>query len=160
MDNPLFLLGFFSIFHLIGGGAIGATLRRWVQRGLQAGIVNSLFMLVWGGMFGCMPLAFGLQPMAENGLPLWLLPAQVTVLVTAIAVSYFFFEQIRAKFFRTSFFLMGFGAIFAVAGLGAGSAVKHSGEDPLTGLMFSGLFFAVGAAIFYAGWWQFLQERK
>ncbi len=159
MDNPLFFLGFLSVFHVIGGGAVGATLHWLVKRGLRAGVVNSLFMLVWGSMFGCMPLAFGLQPLAEGEIP-WLFPAQLAVLGAAVVISFFFIEQIQAKFFRPPFFLMAFGGIFAAVGLVAKSATDSSSEDPLTGLLVGGIFFVVGAAIFYAGWWQFLQERK
>lgn len=47
MNGPLAQLGFLCLFHLIGGIALGAALR-----GLKNGFSgNTLFFLIWGGMF-------------------------------------------------------------------------------------------------------------
>lgn len=62
MDSPLALLGFVSIFHIIGVVALANGLRAvwtWL-RDRERGLGNGLFFILWGAMSGCLPVAFGL----------------------------------------------------------------------------------------------------
>ncbi|MBI5302198.1 MAG: hypothetical protein HY868_08680 [Chloroflexi bacterium] len=52
-DSPLFLVFFFSIFHALGGAAVGRAIRT-----LQSEPQNSLTLFIWGGIMGLGPLVF------------------------------------------------------------------------------------------------------
>jgi len=81
---------FISLFHVIGGAALGITLRGWVNNPTRENLFRRVFFLIWGGMFGCMPLVFGI----ENGTLL----VQIVVLLVAIAVPFMWLEHLREMF--------------------------------------------------------------
>ena len=69
MDSPLAMLGFLSIFNVIGAVALANGLRG-VWSGLHdkgRGGCRSLFFVVWGAMFGCLPFGLGLELATEEG---------------------------------------------------------------------------------------------
>jgi hypothetical protein len=137
-------LAFLSIFHVIGGAALGATVRAWLDSPTRQNLGRHVFFLIWGGMFGCMPLAFGLQ---EGG---WMVVAQSAVLVTAFAVPFFWRDRLRELASQQFIIMLVFGGVFLVAGLVAGGAMLREGEW-LVALLFGGIFSLVGGGIFFGG---------
>jgi hypothetical protein len=135
-------IAFISIFHVIGGAALGITLRGWANNPTRENLFRRAFFLVWGGMFGCMPLVFGV----ENGT----LAVQVVVLLIAIAVPFFWLDRLREMFSDQNVVLVGFGGIFLIAGLVAGGALLREREW-LFAALFGGIFSLVGGGIFFAG---------
>jgi hypothetical protein len=57
------MLGFVSIFHIIGGAAIGSGLRR-LSHGFA---IQPIFLVVWGVFFGVLPLSIGASELAAKG---------------------------------------------------------------------------------------------
>jgi hypothetical protein len=135
-------IAFISIFHVIGGVALGITLRGWVNNPTRENLFSRTFFLIWGGMFGCMPLVFGI----ENGT----LVIQIVVLLIAIAVPFMWLEQLREMFSDQNVVMVGFGGIFLISGLVAGGALLREREW-LFAVLFGGIFSLVGGSIFFAG---------
>lgn len=134
---------FLSLFHVIGGIALGLTLNRLVRaRRIDK---QALFFVVWGGMFGCMPLAM------SEGDPR-LLAAQVGILALAIGVPFAMGHSLREAFAQPAVQKIGFGGVFFVAGMGVlGVAIRSIGEAPLPIFLMAGVFVAVGLSIFVGG---------
>ena len=162
MDSPLALLGFLSIFHVIGAVALANGLRaiwNWL-RDKERGLGNGLFFVLWGAMFGCMPLAFGLGLAVDEevGTPLVLL-GQAIVCGTAFLIALLFWDDLVdwvRPFLHPNMFLVGFGGIFMLVGAAvAGFTIR---DDILFGLMFGGVFTFVGGVIFAIGVWSLLKE--
>jgi hypothetical protein len=162
MDDPLMMLGFLSIFHVIGAVALANGLRS-VWRGLRdrklkAG--SGLFFVLWGTMFGCMPFAFGLGLAAdkEGGTPLVLL-GEALVWGSVFLIALLAWDEILdwlRPFLHPDMFLITFGGIFMAAGMGAGSFIVR--DDVLFGVLFGGIFTLVGGVIFAIGVWHLLKE--
>jgi len=72
-------LGFLCVFHLIGGAALGYALRGVLRGNFSC---NSFFFFLWGGLFGGIPLAFGIQEF-QKGAPYFL---AIQCVVFAIAI--------------------------------------------------------------------------
>jgi hypothetical protein len=53
LDNPLFLVTFFSIFHIVGGLAIGKGIREFILKSDKG-----KRYILWGAIMGIPPLAF------------------------------------------------------------------------------------------------------
>ena len=146
MDTPVGLLAFLSIFHLIGGIALGMTFNRIVRERHLGG--QSIFFIVWGGMFGCMPLTFGSQ--SEP----WVLAAQMGILALAIGIPFAIGGSLREGFQQKGVQNVLFGGIFLVIGLAAlGIAVRLIPTDraALGILVFALVFSAVGVPTFIKG---------
>jgi len=162
MDSPLALLGFLSIFHVIGAIALANGLRAiwsWL-RDKKQGLGNGLFFVVWGTGFGCMPFAFGLGLAVdeEMGSPLVLL-GETIVWGTAFLTALFFGDHVvdwLRPFLHPPMFLVGFGGIFMLVGAAVGSFMIR--VDLLFGLLFGGIFLAVGGVIFALGVWNLFKE--
>ena len=164
MDSPLSLLGFLSIFHVIGAVALANGLRgvwHW-HSSKERGLGNALFFIVWGAMFGCMPLAFGLGMVTdqEMGTPLVLL-GQAIVWGMTFLIALFFWDDVidwLRPFLHPTTFLVGFGGIFMLVGAVTASFVIR--DDLLFGLTFGGIFLLVGGIIFALGIWNLLKEIR
>jgi hypothetical protein len=154
LQSPLGLLGFLSLFHV--GGAIGlAHGLRGVWRGLRnrgQGFGNSLFFIVWGSMFGCMPFAFGVGLASEeSGTPLVLL-GEVTIWASVFLIALLAWDEAiewLRPFLHPDMFLIAFGGVFMAAGTAAGAMMIR--EELLTALLVGGIFTLVGALIFGLG---------
>ena len=162
MDNPLVLLGFLSIFHVIGALALANGLRgvwNWL-RNKERGLGNTLFLIVWGAMFGCMPFAFGLGLATdqETGTFVVLLGEAIVWGITFLAALLFWNDMIDwlRPFLHPTTFLVGFGGIFMLVGATTAAFVLR--DDLLFGLMFGGIFMLVGGIIFALGIWNLLKE--
>ena len=135
---------FISIFHVIGGVALGTTLRGWADNPTRENLGGRVFFLVWGSMFGCMPLVFGLQ----TGFSM--LAAQLAVLLVAIVVPFFWLERLRELVSDQNVVRIGFGGIFLIAGLAAGGFLLREGEW-LFAVLFGGTFTLLGGGFFLSG---------
>ena len=76
MEEPVgFLLAFLFPFHLLGGAAVGIVLRKLIDNGFKlTSLADNGFLLLWGGMFGGIPLFFGLMmgcSLLRNSLCFW-----------------------------------------------------------------------------------------
>jgi len=162
MDSPLALLGFLSIFHVIGALAMASGLRGvwyWL-RDRERGPGNAVFFIVWGAGFGCLPFAFGLglESDKETGTPLVLL-GQVIIWGVVFLVALLFWDEavdwIR-PFLDTNVFLVGFGGIFMLVGAVVASLIIR--DELLFGLLFGSIFMLVGGLIFALGVRNLLKE--
>jgi len=152
-DNPLWILGFLSLFHIIGGIALGNAVRNiWRairNQGENTSWGGSIFFVVWGSMFGCMPFVFGLDP----ALPNWFLPAQLLIWGTPFILSAVFGRAIldwASPLFNVGTGLMAFGGIFMFAGLLAGYFTFSDGEL-FQAMLLGGIFGVIGLGIFILG---------
>jgi len=146
METPIGLLGFLSIFHIIGGIALGSTFNRIVRNRRLDG--QAIFFIVWGGMFGCMPLTFGSQ--TES----WVLFAQVGILALAIVLPFAFGGSLREGFRQPGLQNVVFGGIFLIVGMIAlGFAIRLIPKDTAAFgvLAFALIFSAVGVPVFIKG---------
>jgi hypothetical protein len=164
MDSPLVLLGFLSIFHVVGAVALANGLRAiwdWL-RGKERRPGNGPFFIVWGTMFGCIPFASGLGLVTDKekvGTPLLLLGGEVIVWGTAFLITLFFGDDVvdwLRPFLHPHMYLVGFGGIFMLVGAAVGSFMIR--DDILFGLLFGGIFLLVGGVIFALGVWNLLKE--
>ena len=144
MNSPLAQLGFVSLFHVIGGIAIGSALR-----GLKGGFSGgTLFLLVWGGMFGCMPLAIGWDQFGAIGRP-DLLALEFGILIAAILATALMPGSMLEALKSPQVAPIAFGGLFLLIGIGAGVIMVQN--DPLPGILFGGCFAGAGAISFVAG---------
>jgi hypothetical protein len=142
-DTPLFLFFFLGVFHTIGGSVIGSTLRQIVDmRG--EGLFQRLSMLLFGAIFGLMPLVFGL---AEGTL---FLLGQVALLVIVTGGVFLFQGRLREVFGNQNLIMMGFGGIFIVIGLGVTGALLRDGPF-FTALILFITFCGMGGVVFGIG---------
>jgi len=156
------MLGFLSIFHVIGAVALANGFRatwQWL-RDKERGLGNGLFFVVWGAMFGCMPFAFGLGLAvdAEMGTPLVLL-GEAMIWGTVFLTTLLFWDDVvdwLRPFLHPHMFLVGFGGIFML--VGAAAAIFIVRDDIFFGLMFGGIFLLVGGVVFAIGVWNLLKE--
>lgn len=162
MDSPLALLGFLSVFHVIGAVALANGLRgiwNWLHE-KERGFGNAVFLVVWGAMFGCMPFAFGLGLATddERGTSMILLGQAIVWGVSFLAALLLWNDVVDwlQPFLDTNIFLVGFGGIFMLVGAAAGSFIVR--DDLPFGLLFGGIFFLVGGLIFALGVWNLFKE--
>lgn len=151
-DNPLLLLTFLSLFHIFGAIALGYAVRvLWKKLSGDDTIpaFTAIFLLVWGSMFGCIPFAFGMDPV----LPAWFPMVQIGVWGTTFVISAFLGQTVMrwAKpLLNAQVMLMVMGGIFMLAGIGAGRAMWLEG-DAFQAMIFVLIFGAIGTLIFALG---------
>jgi hypothetical protein len=147
-----FLLVFLLPFHLGGGAALGSALRRMVQDGFKlSGLIQNGFLILWGTMFGGLPLVFGLMG------PPWFFPLQLAVLFGTIVAVAFFYEWLRDLYSHPGMFLASFGFVFFLIGAALSTTVLLGGETDgiLVGLIFAG----IGGLLTLLGIWTLLRTR-
>ncbi|MFQ5576497.1 MAG: hypothetical protein ACE5G8_05855 [Anaerolineae bacterium] len=151
--NPLLLLGFLSLFHIIGAVAVGSAVRgiAGVVFGEGGGsVAGSLYFVVWGSLFGCMPLAFGLDP----NVPRWILPAQLAIWSVSFLVAAVFGRRAvdwLKPLFTLNTGLIVFGGMFMLGGVFGGYAALQGEAPVLTALAIGGVFGVIGLGIFLLG---------
>lgn len=151
-DNPLLLIAFLAMFHIIGAIALGYAARSLWKRLHGDDTVSTfaaVFLVVWGSMFGCMPLIFGTNPI----LPDWFLPTQLAIWGTAFILSAFYGRAIMrwAKpLSNVHVALMVLGGIFFIAGMGA-ARVAWIANDVVQAGIFLVVFGGIGLLVFGIG---------
>ncbi len=144
MNDPLAQLGFVSLFHVIGGIAMGSALR-----GLRGGFSGgTLFLLVWGGMFGCLPLAIGWNELGGTGRADFF-ALELGILIAAILITALMPDSMLESLKSPQVAPIAFGGLFLLIGIGAGAIMVQT--DPLPGIVFGGCFAGVGAISFVSG---------
>ncbi len=153
MNDPIVALGFVSIFHIIGGVAVGSALR-----GLRKGFTfRKVFFLVWGVLFGCMPLALGAQTFLKTSA-IYLFAMEVFVLAGAILGAALIPDWVLESYNSADLFRIGFGGLFFLIGLITGTELVRT--DLVAGLVFGGIFGGVGAAMLFFGLRSLLQRSR
>jgi hypothetical protein len=137
-----------SLFHAIGGIALGITLRGWANEPTLKNLLGRSFFLLWGSGFGCMPLIFAFQNDSAN-VPT-ILGAQIAVLLTAIAIPYFWLNRLRELASDENVVAVSIGGLFLLIGLVAGSFLVRDREW-LPAVLFGGTFSLVGGGVFFHG---------
>jgi len=144
MKEPLIQLGFVCLFHLIGGIAIGSALR-----GLRNGFsVSTIFFLVWGGLFGCLPLVIGWNAFSQTG-GLGFFALELGVLIAAILISALMPSSILESLNSPQVAPIAIGGLFLLIGIGAGALIAQT--DLLPGLAFGGCFAGAGTMVLVSG---------
>jgi hypothetical protein len=144
MNSLLAQLGFVSLFHVIGGIAIGSALR-----GLRGGFSGgTIFLLVWGGMFGCLPLAIGWNALSATGRP-DLFALELGILIAAILITALMPGSMLESLKSPQVAPIAFGGIFLLIGIGAGAIMIQT--DLLSALVFGGCFAGAGGLVFISG---------
>lgn len=133
MDNPWFPIAFLSLFHLLGGAAVGIAL--W---DLRLGHEPNKMLLVWGLLFGGLPM------LAALGWPA-MLPFQLGEFVLAAGVTCFFWDRIRDLVGQTGVIVTLLGGVFFVSGCAAVGLLLPQREY-LMAALFGVLFGGVGLA--------------
>jgi hypothetical protein len=77
---PLFITIFLSIFHLLGGGAVGQGLRATLR-----GSDKATFFLLWGAGMGLLPLIFDWVFLVAQGHLIYGLVGPVLFIIAALA---------------------------------------------------------------------------
>ncbi len=151
-DMSLYLLGFLSLFHILGAAAMGSAVRGiWrVIGGQEESVFGYLFFLIFGGMFGCFPLAFGLQ----GDVPLWVFQGQLLILgitfLTAAFLGPTLLSWLRSLFnINTGLIILGLA--FITAGLFGGYMMLNQGEEVTPSLMVGIIFGLIGVGIILLG---------
>ncbi len=144
-SNPLVAIIFLSLFHVIGGSALGWSLRQFLAR--QFGCMT-WFFIVWGGMFGLLPLIVGTAIFSQMHLT-YLVGAQVVVLAAAIAIAAFVPPDFLQSFSSSNFIMLGLGGLFVLIG----SAIFAFGgtRNLNTSLPASAIVIFVGGVFFVLG---------
>ncbi len=152
MNDPIYTLGMLCVFHLIGGIGVGKGLRQLFARQLK----GVLFFLVWGSMFGIMPLWIGSSSFARMQMP-YAIYIELFVLIAAIAVTALLPQEIWDSLSSPPVIATGIGAIFFLAGLGGFFLIlsQNVGDALLVG----GIFMLVGGGTMAAGIAQAFKSR-
>jgi hypothetical protein len=137
-DLPLgFLLAFLLPFHLGGGVALGVAFHRMIKDGFGfSSLTGNGFMLVWGLMFGGIPLLFGFT----TG-PSWFVLLQMTTFLGTIVVVTLCCDWLRDLYSHPAMFLGSFGLFFLLIGAALTAWVWGQGDADglLVGLIFAGI---------------------
>ncbi len=164
MDNPLAGLAFLSLFHIIGATAVARGLRAvwsWLRGEKPGAAFNSVYLLVWGALFGCVPFSLGLQlATQESGTPLVLL-GEVAVWGSAFLIALLAGDGIAGwlrTFFNADTALIAFGGLFMLVGVGVGLLTGQG--DLLGGLLVGGIFTLAGGVFFTIGLVNLLKEVR
>ena len=157
LGGGLSLLGFLSVFHVVGGIALGVGARQW--RSAWQARANRLvppFLLLWGALFGGLPLIFGLATQ-QGGL----LAGQGAILLASFAITFWFYEPLKEGLGHQYVFMIVFGLVFiSVGALVSVLMLRSDGTDPWQAVAMGGIFFAVGSLVLSAGIVQWLKEVK
>jgi hypothetical protein len=152
--NPTSLVMMFLLpFHLGGGAALGYALRSMIKEGFAlSSIARYGFFVLWGSMFGGLPLLFGLL----MGPP-WFLLLELAIFVGAIVLVAVAYEWLRELYSQPGMFVASFGFVFLLIGAALTTTLLSEGatEGVLPGL----IFVFVGGLITASGVWLLLRVR-
>jgi hypothetical protein len=145
-DLPLgFLMAFLLPFHLGGGVALGVALRRIVQGGFKfSSLAGNGFLLLWGAVFGGLPLLFGLA-----AGPSWFVFLQLATFLGTIIVVAVGYEWLRDLYSQPAMFVATFGLFFLLIGTALTASLLSQGDTD--GLLIGLIFAGIGGIITLAG---------
>ncbi len=145
MNSLLGTLAFVCLFHVIGGVAVGSTVRGWLRGHLAC---TSFFMVVWGAMFGGVPLALGYDLLVPQG-GIVFFGIELAVLIGTILLVVLIPDWFVQSFDGRAIAPVAFGAVFLLTGFGVGAATFTS--SPITAIVVGGLFAGFGGSILIWG---------
>ncbi len=141
MNSALSSLLFVSVFHLIGGVAVGAGLRQILRRQFNCA---AIFIIIWGLGFGLGPLTFDIANANAQHTPyplvIGLLVFTVPLLIAALVP-----QDYLANFTAPPVTGTVFGVIFFLVGAALGVFLWQQGS--WLALLFGGCFMLGGAAV-------------
>lgn len=142
MDPFVGTLGVLSLFHIIGGIALGTALRQLLHRRIAC---NALFLMVWGGMFGITPFLFGAVFFGPHGNLLYLgleIATFIIPVLVVVLIPDWFLESFDSK----RIVPVAMGALFVVIGIAIGFTTWS--ENIVMALLFLLVFGGAGAYLF------------
>ena len=154
MNNLVFLLLFMSVFHIVGGVGLGWALRQILARQFSCTV---LFLIIWGGMMGVLPLAIGASSFLRTSA-WYLLAVEVALLALVIGLAAFVPTDYLASFGSWQLMFAGIGGLFIIVGaILFGTMLRQS---LVFALLIGGVFMLVGGGIFAAGVISALRNRS
>ncbi len=142
MSDELALLGFLSLFHLIGGIVAGSSLRRGIHQGWSCNLFGAIF---WGIAFGGFPLFIGVSGFVRMGV-LYLAAVELLVFVSALLAAMLMPDWIPEVFNVSALAPILFGGVFMVIGVILFMAI--AGDSLLYALLALAAFGGSGAVVF------------
>jgi len=140
-----FALAFLLPFHIGGGAAVGVALRRMVHGGFSfSGCTSNAFLVVWGVMFGGIPLFIGSALEST-----WVLALQIVAFLGTIVLVAVFYQWLRDLYRQPGMFVSSFGFVFFVVGAAVTSFILTSGDPE--GFWIGLIFAGVGGLLTLAG---------
>jgi hypothetical protein len=130
---------------------VGIAIRR-----LREATPVVLFLILWGGLFGGIPLLIGWEIFLEEGLPI-LCIAQGAVFLGAILGAAFLPSVLVESLVSANTAIMGFGGIFLLVGVGVAAAMFR--ENLLLALIIGLVFGVVGVGAVLLGFWNVLRGK-
>lgn len=163
MENPWVLFLFLSVFHVVGAAVLANAVRE-LWSGAREGRIQGCrlaFLMVWAGLFGCLPFGFGVSfAVAEEGTPLLLL-GEVVLWTSVFLVTLLAKQALREAlepFLHPETQLMLFGGGFVVAGVAVAALTTE--EAGWQGLWVGGIVVVVGVAIVAYGLWRLFRSTR
>ena len=144
--NGLFaVFGFLSLFCVIGGAALGGVVRTWRKGGPS---VNSLFFVIWGGLFAGIPLTMGLALFATHGM-VYLFGIQLGLFIGVILLVALVPDSFLDAFDVAKIAPVAFGGLFLLIGIVAGVAMITT--EPCLAIVVFAAFGGIGGLAFVQG---------
>lgn len=145
MNSLLGTLGFLLVFHLVGGAVLGGTVRQWLHGKFAC---NSLFMIVWGSLFGLMPLYLGYTFFAPHGDFVYI-GIEVGAFLGAILIVALTPDWFLQSFDAQRIMPVAIGGLFLMIGIVI--FVVLIGAEPFVALLFLGAFGGGGLLALVTG---------
>lgn len=146
--STILILSFLAVFHIAGGIALGSAIRGFWRaiNGEKSPVYGHVFFLLFGILFGCFPLAYGLQAT----VPLWVLISQVSLLaltcaITALCGAAALKAIRRLAHINTALLILGI--LFMAAGIYVGYSLLNSGNPLGQSIIVGGVFGLIGFGI-------------
>ena len=146
--STILILSFLAVFHIAGGVALGSAISGFWRaiNGEEGSVYGHVFFLLFGILFGCFPLAYGLQAT----VPLWVLISQVSLLtvtgvITALCGPAVLKAIRRLAHINTALLVLGI--LFMAAGIFAGYTLLNSGNPLGQSIIVGGVFGLIGFGI-------------
>ncbi len=140
MNGPVPTLLFLSVFHLIGGIAVGAGLRQLLARQFNC---RAIFFIIWGLGFGLGPLLGGIATLTSSHTP-YLIVVEIAAFVVPLLITAFIPQDYLSNFTTPPVTGTVFGLIFFL--VGAGLLVMLWQTEIWLALLFGICFMLGGAA--------------
>lgn len=145
MNNQVLETTFILLFQLAGGIAIGVAFRNALRRQISCAM---LFFVVWGFMFGGVPIGIGWQEFAQKS---WLLPLQIVVFIGAILTTAFLPDVILDSLKSSSVSRIIMGGLFGGVGVILLISMVFDQTQLLGRLLTGSIFTLAGAGLFWSG---------
>jgi len=163
MDNPWLLLGFLSIFHVIGASVLANAVRDlWDDvREKDPQGCRAAFLMIWATMFGCLPFSFGIAYAGSEDGTATMLAGQVAVWAgtfLGVLLARDAVRRLAEPFLHHETMMMLFGGAFIVVGAAVAAFLREDGQLPalMTGLT----FVLIGGGVFAYGLWKLLKSTR